>query len=84
MMIYLIQLYNMINDKELFINLFNDLSYEFEDMGWCDDPETLIEDLLFNHFGLTISDEYQLESITKSIVKYQGKLEIIKTISRSK
>jgi hypothetical protein len=68
-MIYLIQLYKMVHDKKLFINVFSDLDFELEEMGWKDDPEGLIEGMLFNHFGLEIDDEKQLSSLTKTILK---------------
>lgn len=67
-MLHLLQLYKMIQDKDLFINIFSDLDYELNEMGWKDDPETLINDLLLNHFGLTIEDDRQLAKITKTIL----------------
>jgi hypothetical protein len=58
----------MVQDKDFFISIFSDLDYELNEMGWKDDPETLINDLLFNHFGLTIESERQLAQITQTIL----------------
>lgn len=67
-MLHLIQLYKMVQDKDFFISIFSDLEYELNEMGWSADPETLINDLLFNHFGLTIESERQLAQITQTIL----------------
>lgn len=71
-MIYLMQLYKMIENKKLFIGIFSDLDYELNEMGWNDDPETLINDLLFNHFDLSIECPKQLAMITNSIINKNG------------
>jgi len=68
-MIYLIQLYKKVHDKKLFINVFSDLDFELEEMGWKDDPEGLVGELLLNHFGLEIENEKQLSLLTKTILK---------------
>lgn len=75
-MLQLIQIYNKLSrvDQKLFIALFSDLDYELNELGYSDDPETLINDMLFNHFGMSfdISDELscrQLSSLTKRILK---------------
>ena len=67
-MIYLLQVYKMIENKDLFIQVFSDLDYELNEMGWKDDPETLMNDLLFNHFGLTSEDDRQLKMFTNTIL----------------
>lgn len=67
-MMYLISLYRMVEDKELFISLFSDLDYELNEMGWSEDPNTLINDMLFNHFGLTMESDKQLEMLTQCII----------------
>lgn len=67
-MLYLLQLYKMVQDKDFFISIFSDLEYELEELGWSVDPETLINDLLFNHFGLTIEDDRQLAKLTQTIL----------------
>ena len=67
-MLHLIQLYKMGQDKDFFISIFSDLEYELEELGWIQDPETLINDLLFNNFGLTIESERQLAQITQTIL----------------
>jgi hypothetical protein len=58
----------MVQDKDFFISIFSDLEYELNEMGWSADPETLINDLLFNHFGLTIEDDRQLSQLTQTIL----------------
>ena len=67
-MLYLLQVYKMVQDKDFFISIFSDLDYELNEMGWSADPETLINDLLFNHFGLTIEDDRQLSQLTQTIL----------------
>ena len=69
-MIYLLQLYKMLDKKQktLFINVFSDLDYELNEMGWSADPETLINDLLLDLFDLTIEDDRQLAKLTQTIL----------------
>ena len=67
-MIHLLQIYKMIQEKQYFIDLFSDLEFELYDMGWIDDPTTLINDMLFNHFGITIECDRQLEMVTNCII----------------
>jgi len=59
----------------LFIDLFNDLSYELEDLGYKDFPDELIDDMLFNHFGIEMESESQLELLSACIVRNQGKID---------
>ena len=75
-MIYLLQILRMLNKKQQkeFVALFSDLDYELNDMGWKGDETTLINDMLFNHFGLSIEDDSQLQRLTDSILK-KGNLE---------
>lgn len=70
-MIYLLQILKMLkpSQKELFVQLFSDLDYEINELGWKDDETTLVNDMLFNHFGLSIEDEFQLKRLTDSILK---------------
>jgi hypothetical protein len=68
-MIYLLQVYKMIARKDLFIAIFSDLDYELEEMGWKDDPTSLMNDLLETHFGLTIEDEWQLQQFTSAVIQ---------------
>lgn len=67
-MIYLLQLYKRIQNKALFIEVFSDLDYELYEMGWIDDAETLINDLLLDLFDLTIEDDRQLSQLTQTIL----------------
>ena len=54
-MLHLLQVYKLVQNKQLFIDVFSDLDYELNEMGWSADPETLISDLLFDHFDLEIT-----------------------------
>jgi hypothetical protein len=89
-MLQLIQIYNMLSkqDQKLFIALFSDLDYELNEMGWKDDPETLINDMLFNHFDISFDvlddlSNRQLKSLTARILKGNiGILESLPTIRR--
>jgi hypothetical protein len=67
-MLYLLQIYKMVTDKNLFINLFSDLDYELDELGYKDAPEELINEMLSNHFGITIDDERQLKILTNTII----------------
>ena len=73
-MIHLIQLYKLVDDKKLFISIFDDISYELEELGFKDFPCELIDDMLFIHFGISLEDENQLERLTNCILKFQGKI----------
>lgn len=68
-MLHLLQLLNMLNKKqfEMFEQLFSDLEYELNEMGWKDNESELISSMLFNHFMIELLDERQLENITKII-----------------
>ena len=75
-MIYLMQILKMLNktQRKQFVELFSDLDYELDDMGWRGNETDLINDMLFNHFGLSIEDSRQLQMLTDSILK-KGNLE---------
>lgn len=79
-MLRLMQVYSQINDKDLFIWVFNDL--DLEELGYfhIDDQAELINDLLDAHFGLFIECEKQLKSLTETIIKKQGQLQYLKYI----
>ena len=52
-MIHLLQLYKMIDDKKLFIGIFNGFFHECQDMGYAGGFEDeLFNEMLLNHFGL--------------------------------
>lgn len=55
--------------REQFLALFSDLDYELNDMGWLGDETTLINDMLVNHFNISIDDSKQLKMLTESILK---------------
>lgn len=73
-MIHYYQILNMVQDKKHFVNLFNDLSFELDEMGYRDFPSELIDDMLSNHFGIQLECKKQLEKVTKYILEKQGKL----------
>jgi len=76
-MIYMIQILKMLNNRErkIFVKIFNDLSYEIEEMGYECFEEELVSDLLMNHLGLEIEDNSQLRMFTEYVLKHQGRLE---------
>lgn len=75
-MLHFYQIYKLLDTerRELMVHLFDDLSFELEDMGWSADPEALISDLFENHLGIELLDEKQLKRVTKYILENQGKL----------
>lgn len=82
-MIHLLQLYKMLDSvsRKLFIQLFNDLSYEIDDLGYKGMESELIEDLLFNHFAIELEDTRQIERLTKSILRNQNRLNILERLA---
>ena len=81
-MLYLLQILKMLNKRQqkLFIDLFNDLSHEIEEMGYIhlEDQMELINEMLDNHFGIYLENHNQLERLTQTIISKQGKLEMYK------
>ena len=75
-MIYLLQIAKMLNDNqlELFIALFNDLSYEIDELGYKGNESELINELLDNHFGISLEDDKQLNKLTSCILNHQNNL----------
>ena len=69
-MIYLIQLLKMLDRKQRqhFLALFSDLDYELDELGWRGNETDLVNDMLFNHFGLSIEDKTQLKMFTDVIL----------------
>jgi len=51
-----------------FLSLFSDLDFELNDLGWKGDETTLVNDMIFNHFGFSIHDKDQLKNITDAIL----------------
>jgi len=76
-MIYLIQVMKMLNKKEvkLFVDLFDDLSFEVEECGYQGLEEDLIGEMMTNHFGITFECGNQLNMFTECIMKHQNKLQ---------
>lgn len=76
-MIYLIQLVKMWNKKEreLFVALFEDLSFEIDEMGYEGQETELVDEMLHNHLGIEFECNQQLEMITDLILRHQGNIE---------
>lgn len=76
-MLYLLQIAKMLNDNqlELFISLFNDLSYEIDGLGYKGNESELVNELLDNHFGIYLEDDNQLNKLTSCILNHQNNLD---------
>lgn len=70
-MIILMQLLKMLNktQRKEFVALFSDLEYELDELGYRGSETDLVNDMLFNHFGLSLEDEGQLQRLTDAILK---------------
>lgn len=75
-MLYLIQIIKMLtkDQRQHLVALFDDLSYEIDEMGYRGNESDLIDDMLMNHFGLEMESDRQLQLLTQCILKHQGKL----------
>ena len=76
-MLHLMQLFRLIENKKLFIELFNDLSFELDELGYRDFPSDLVNEMLDNHFGIFMEDDKQLQRVTDCILSKQGKLQYL-------
>ena len=76
-MIYLIQLVKMWNkqERELFIALMEDLSFEIDEMGYEGQEAELINEMMFNHLGFEFECNDQLNMFTDLILRHQGNIE---------
>jgi len=70
-MIYLLQILKMLDKKQRqeFVALFSDLDYELDELGWRGNETDLVNDMLFNHFGMELEDKDQLQMLTDAILK---------------
>lgn len=57
------------NQRQHFVALFSDLDYELDELGYRGNETDLISGMLFNHFGLSIENDKQLQMLTNSILK---------------
>lgn len=57
------------SQRKEFEALFSDLDYELDELGWRGNETDLVNDMLFNHFGMTLEDPNQLKMLTDSILK---------------
>lgn len=82
-MMVLMQLLKMLNktQRQQFLALFSDLDYELDELGWRGNETDLINDMLFNHFGLTIEDEGQLQRLTEVILKPESLKAAVNTVN---
>lgn len=82
-MIYLMQILKMLNktQRQQFLALFSDLDYELDELGWRGSETDLINDMLFNHFGLSMEDETQLKMLTDVILKPESLKSAVNTVS---
>jgi hypothetical protein len=55
-------------DHTLFFILFKNLNETAEELGYTGVESELVNDMLFNHFLITIVDSNQLESLTATIL----------------
>ena len=67
-MLHLIQLFNMVDDKKLFIGLFSGFKYETTMMGYTGFEGEMFNEMLLNHFGLEIECSKQLNRITNAVL----------------
>jgi hypothetical protein len=76
-MIYFMQILRMLDKKnrQLFIDLMDDLSFEIEELGYEGLEDELISEILLNHLGLEIQCPKQLKWFTEYVLENQGKLE---------
>jgi hypothetical protein len=81
-MIYLIQVLKMLDKKQRqqFLALFSDLDYELDELGWRGNETDLVNDMLFNHFGLSIEDKNQLKMFTDVILKPESLKAAVNTV----
>ncbi len=63
-MIYLLQVLHLVQDLDLFELLFSDIS-DLIELGYT--PEEACNDLLEQHFGLSLEDDKQLAMFTSAI-----------------
>ncbi len=78
-MIYLLQLVKTWSKKEreLFVALFDDLSFEIEELGYShiEDQMELVNEMLYNHLNIEFECDKQLKMFTELIIRKQGDLE---------
>lgn len=79
-MLHLIQLFNFVEDKDLFIALFSNLKDEAIALGYDQCITDLVNEMLYNHFDIEIDDQNQLIKITNAILKHND-LTILRNIS---
>jgi hypothetical protein len=78
-MLNLIQLYNRVDDKDLFIKLFSDFNQDCIEFGYEDDKSELFNEMLYNHFGLELVNDNQLNRVVNSLVNMQS-LELLRSL----
>lgn len=71
-MFYLLQLYKMTNFCPFFIGLLSDIKGQAEDLGYVGCESELVESILFDEFGIEITDQKQLDRLTKELMKHDN------------
>jgi hypothetical protein len=57
------------NEKiDYFYDLFSDLDYEIEELGYQGLEDELINTMLLNHYGIEFTDDFQLGLLTDCIL----------------
>lgn len=82
----LLQLLKLLNDTDKFQSLFSDLTSEIEELGYEGCEDELVNQILQNHFNITIEDKRQLDSLTAIILdptKFKAGIETFKLIKRA-
>ena len=87
-MLHLLQLLRYIvnqgHDLSHFYNLFSDLTYEIDEMGYKGHESELIKEMVFNHYLIELEDDRQLAMISKCIldkVKFKASIETTRTFT---
>lgn len=78
-MIYFMQILKMLDKKnrQLFIDLMDDLSFEIEELGYKGSECDLIDEMLLNHLDLEVQCPKQLKMLTEYILENQGRIESV-------
>ena len=67
-MIYLMSILNKVSNINDFQAVFSDLDFELNELGYSNNPTELIDDLLIKHFDIEMTDQKQLNQLTKTIL----------------
>ena len=65
-----------IEEIRLFKEIFSDISYEVEELGYTGSESELVFDMLLQHFGIALNDG-DLEILTEFIIKKEDLCEAV-------